>query len=525
MNLLSAQFWLIVLVALAVYYMLPQKYRWALLLVTSLYFYSLSGYKNFLYILGTTLTSFCGAVGIDKINQEKGGLSKRKDKEAYATLHNKARRILITVLCLNFAVLLFLKYYAMPADLQRLFFPHSTLFENWPAFRLLMPLGISFYTFQAMGYVIDIFRAKYEATRHLGKYALFVSYFPQVIQGPISRFDQLYPQFETNKPFDFDRIKKAALLILWGFFKKLVIADRASVLVNHVYGHYQDYTGITIFIGALFYAIQIYGDFSGGIDIIRGVSEAFGIDLVDNFRRPYFARSVSDFWKRWHITLGQWMRDYVFYSLALSKRLGKIGRATRRKLGNHLGKQVPAAIASLIVFLIVGAWHGSSFKFIAYGLYNGLFVLSEPLLEPVYKRVRKTVGINDPNSSTFVAFTVLRTLAITSMGRIFSRAASYTQAIDMFRQMFRKWNPWVLFDRTLYTLGLDQPEMTVLFFALLLVFVASFTQEKGIDTRQWLKKQPVVFRYALVIALICVIVIYGYYGPLVSETDFIYGGF
>ena len=207
MNLLSAQFWLIVLVALAVYYMLQQKYRWALLLVTSLYFYSLSGYKNFLYILGTTLTSYCGAVGIEKINQEKGGLSNRKDKEAYAPLHNKARRILITVLCLNFAVLLFLKYYAMPADLQRLFFPHSTLFENWPAFRLLMPLGISFYTFQTMGYVIDIFRAKYEATRHLGKYALFVSYFPQVIQGPISRFDQLYPQFETNKPFDFDSIK------------------------------------------------------------------------------------------------------------------------------------------------------------------------------------------------------------------------------------------------------------------------------------------------------------------------------
>lgn len=525
MNLLSIQFWLVVVLALALYYITPQKYRWCVLLLVSYYFYSLSGFKNFVYILGTTLTTYFGAQGIDKINQQKSKLSKRRNKEEYDVLHRKARHILITVLLVNFGVLFFLKYFRMPAGIVRMFFPESELFLSWRALRIIMPLGISFYTFQTMGYLIDVFRSKYSATRHLGKFTLFVSYFPQVIQGPISRFDQLYPQFEEPRSFDFERFKRAVMLIIWGFFKKLVIADRAAVVVNQVYDNYTEYSGIIIFTGALFYAIQIYGDFSGGIDIIRGVSEAFGIDLVDNFRRPYFARSVSDFWKRWHITLGSWMRDYIFFPLALSKRLGRFGRSIRKRFGNHLGKQVPAAISSLIVFVIVGAWHGSSIKFIAYGLYNGLFVLSEPLLEPVYAKMRKLFGITDTNAGSFVVFTILRTLIITSMGRIFSRAASFKQSIDMFRQMFSEWNPWVFFDQSLYKLGLDKPEMTVLFFALLLLFVVSFTQEKGIKIRSWLQKQPAVFRYAMVILLICVIVIYGYYGPNVSEADFIYGGF
>lgn len=525
MNLLSISFWLVVIVTLITYYLTPSKFRWAVLLFVSYYFYASTGYKYTTYILITTISTYFSSLKIDQINTKKSGISKRNDKELYEKLHRNAKYYLLGTLVLNFGILLFLKYYQFPARILSMIGFESSIIKDWYALKIMLPLGISFYTFQAMGYLIDVFRNKYEATRHFGKFALFVSYFPQIIQGPISRFSDLYPQFEEKKSFDFNRMVSGLQLILWGLFKKIVIADRAAVVVNEVYGNYSEYTGIIIFFGALFYAIQIYGDFSGGIDIIKGVSEMFGIYLTDNFQRPYFARSVSDFWKRWHITLGSWMRDYVFYSLALSRRFGMMGRKLRKKLGNHIGKQGPAALASTIVFIIVGAWHGSSFKFIAYGIYNGVFVLSEPLLEPIYSKVRKFFGINNVESASFIGFQILRTLVITTMGRIFSRATTFRTSISMYAQMFKEWNPWVLFDQTLYKLGLDKPEMTVLFFALLLLFIISYAQENGIKIRVWLKNQPLVFRWILLMSLILFIVIYGYYGPGFSEQDFIYGGF
>lgn len=525
MNLLSLNFWLVVLVTFVVYYITPSKHRWAVLLIASYYFYSTTGYKYISYILLTTLTTYFSALKIDKINKKKSVISKRNDKEMYETLHNKSRAYLIGTLLFNFGILIFLKYYQFPAQILVSLGVKSDLVNKWRALQILLPLGISFYTFQAMGYLIDVFRAKYEATSHLGKFALFVSYFPQIIQGPISRFADLYSQFEEERPFDYDRMVKGLQLIIWGMFKKLVIADRAAVVVNEIYGNYTEYTGIVIFFGALFYAIQIYGDFSGGIDIIKGISEVLGVYLTDNFRRPYFARSVSDFWKRWHITLGSWMRDYVFYSLALSKKFGMMGRKLRKKFGNHIGKQGPAALSSIVVFIIVGAWHGSSVKFIAYGIYNGIFVLSEPLFEPAYAKMRLFFGIKNTESGTFIVFQILRTLFITTTGRIFSRASSFRASMSMYGQMFKEWNPWVLFDQTLYNLGLDKPEMTVLFFALLLLFVVSYAQENGVKIRVWLRSQPLIFRWTLVITLIVIVVIYGYYGPGFSEQDFIYGGF
>lgn len=525
MSLVSIQFLVFFAVTLVLYYTVPKKHQWLVLLAASLFFYVQSGAKYILYILFSTLSTFYGARAIDKNNQEIEALNRRTDREQIKEIKEKSKKILYTVVILNFGILFVLKYFNFTFNILAKGFPESTFISEMKSFKLLLPLGISFYTFQSIGYLVDVHRGQIRASDHLGKFMLFVSYFPQIIQGPISRFNDLYEQLIREHAFDYDKFVKGLQLIVFGLFKKLVIADRAAVVVNHIFGNHLEYEGIVLFVGSLFYSIQIYGDFSGGIDMIRGVSETFGIDLKDNFARPYFSRSVSDFWKRWHITLGSWMTDYVFYPLALTKTLGKIGRKARKRFGRHIGKQIPAAIASFIVFILVGAWHGSSFKFVAYGIYNGIFVLSEPMLLPVYEKMRLKLGIEDSEAGTFVVFQMLRTTFIVVIGRFFSRAASFKTSMSMISRTFQVWNPWVLFDGTMLEFGLDESQFKVLFIALLILFVVSYAQEKGVKVRDWLLEQPLIFRWAIYIVSIIGILVYGYYGPSVSASDFIYQGF
>lgn len=520
MNLLSINFLLFLLVSLVLYYLVPKKLQWLVLLMASYFFYALSGIKYFAYLIVTTLSTYLIAKKIQSINDDIKELDRKTDSNLINKYKKKASTFLFIAVSLNFVILAFLKYYSYVFNLLQ---PYIPSFSN--EWNLLLPLGISFYTFQSIAYVIDVKRGKVQASNHLGKYALFVSYFPQIIQGPISRFDDLYPQFSKQVSLKYENIVYGMELISLGIFKKIVIADRASVLVNQVFNNYQDYQGLTLLIASLFYSIQIYGDFSGGIDMIRGVSEMFGIELLDNFNQPYFAKTVSEFWKRWHITLGSWMRDYVFYPIALSKRFGKMGRNMRKKFGNHIGKQVPLAIASFIVFILVGAWHGSSLKFIAYGLYNGVFVLSESLLEPIYVKMRVFFGVKDVNQGSFKLFQMLRTTFIVVIGRFFSRGKSLKISLRMIKSSLSVWNPWVLFDGSLYELGLKKEEFTVLFIALLLLLLISYVREKGISVREWLHNQPLIFRWSILIVWILFISIYGYYGPNVSASDFIYQGF
>lgn len=517
MNLLSINFVLFLFVTLSIYYLVPKTKQWLVLLLASYFFYAQAGIKYLLYIILTTLTTFFSSLKIESVLFNNKGLDRKNDKEIINDNKKKANQYFIFTLIINFGILVFLKYREFTLNLLG--------WEGLFTRKFLLPLGISFYTFQSMGYLIDVKRGKTRASDHLGKFALFVSYFPQIIQGPISRWKDLAPQFEDAHKFKYDNLVNGILLVSFGLFKKIVIAERASVVVNTIFENSQNYTGIMLFLGALFYSIQIYGDFSGGIDMIRGVSEMFDIHLVDNFNHPYFSRSISEFWKRWHITLGSWMRDYIFFPLALSKPFGKLGRKSRKVFGPFLGKQIPSAIASVIVFIIVGAWHGSSFMFIAYGLYNGVFVLSEPILKPFYAKMRKLFGINDENSVAFVFFQRLRTTFLIVIGRFFSRGNGFRHSISMIKGTFSAWNPWVLFDGSIYKLGLDEKDFSVLIFALIVLFIISYIQEKGKSIRLWIFEEPLVFRWSILIIWFMFILVYGYYGPNISASDFIYRGF
>lgn len=519
----SMTFLIFLSIIFLVYFLVPKRMQWKVLLLASYIFYWVSSIKLSIFLILSTVTTYLGAIQIDK-TYEKLKKKQETSKEDRAFAKKNAKKWVALILVFNFGILVFLKYYNFFANnIQEVFNLLGTNMTS-PRLNLILPLGISFYTFQSAGYVIDVYRKKIKPEKNIFKYSLFVSFFPQIIQGPISRYDQLANQLYEGHKFNYTQFKYGVQLVLWGYFKKMVIADRAGFLVDTVFNNYTEYGGLYYAVAVIFYCIQIYGDFSGGIDIVRGIAQTLGIDMVENFNRPYFAKSVSEFWQRWHITLGTWMKDYVFYPLALSRPFGKIGRKARKRFGGFIGKQLPASIASLIVFTIVGIWHGSSWKYVAFGLYHGFFILSSSLLAPVYIKTIDKLKI-DTKTFSWGAFQILRTFFIIAVGRFFSRAGSFRTAIYMMKSSFADYNPWILWDGSLLELGIDLPNMRLLFASLLLLFTVSLFQEKGYNIREALARQHIIFRWAIYYTAILAILVFGIYGPNFDQASFIYQGF
>ena len=419
MSFLSMKFLLFLAVAVAGYYVIPRQLQWVWLLIFSYIFYLASGPAAAVFILTTTVTTFLGGLCLEHTDRAlKRALRPDDPLRPLSTDEKKALKerfkqrkkwIAALVLLINFGILAALKYRNFAADNMNLLF--GTHFS--PA-KLLLPLGISFYTFQSMGYLIDVYRGKYAPDRNPFRFALFVSFFPQILQGPIGRYDRLASQLYGQKRFSLTRIERGLQLMLWGYFKKIVIADRAAVVVSEVFGNYQSYHGILVIAGVLCYSLQLYGDFSGGMDVVMGAAECFGISLDANFKRPYFARSISDFWHRWHITLGTWMKDYVFYPFSLSKGMNKLGKYCKIHFGKHVSRVLPVCIANLLVFFLVGVWHGPAWKFIVYGLYNGIIIAAGNLLAPIYTQMARKLHI-PAESSPWTAVRILRTFLLVNI--------------------------------------------------------------------------------------------------------------
>lgn len=320
MALISMKFLLFVLAAAGIYYLIPGKYQWIWLLIVSYVYYLSHGWGIGLFLLCSTLTSFGAGVLLDKIEDKK-----------------KRKGILVLTLIVNFGILGILKY----TNFLILNVNHVTG-GSLSFINLVLPIGISFYTFQSMGYLLDVYWKRYEPERNPFRFALFVSFFPQILQGPIGRYSRLGQQFAEIHIWDWSRMERAIQLILWGFFKKMVLADTAAPFVNAMFDQYEQYQGVAVF-AVLAYSIQLYGDFSGGMDVVMGVAQFFGISLDENFRRPFFARSITDFWHRWHITLGTWMKDYVFYPVSLSPWMGRLSRFLKKTWENSWGVRCPSA--------------------------------------------------------------------------------------------------------------------------------------------------------------------------------------
>ncbi|MEE1171393.1 MAG: MBOAT family O-acyltransferase [Ruminococcus sp.] len=533
----SLNFIFFVLATMLVYFLFPaKKHKWTVLLAASMFFYAVAGYKFAYFIVLTALSTFLTALWIERVSLRSKKLLKENkkewDREYKKKYKNKIktqkRLIMALALVINFGILAFLKYYNFFAGSLNDILGGFGIAFSAPTLQLFLPLGISFYTFQSMGYIVDVYREKTEAQHNPFKLLLFVSFFPQIVQGPISIYDQLANQLFEPHDFNFTQMKYGMELILWGFFKKLIIADRAVIAISTVTADYGKYGGTTLTLTILLYALQLYADFSGGIDISRGVAQIFGIDMIDNFKRPYFSKSINEYWRRWHISLGGWLKNYLFYPIAMSNvflNAGKKIKGTRfgkTAAGAHVSKVLPTSVASLIVFLVVGVWHGASWKYVAFGLWNGLIIMLSILLQPVFDGITDKLHINRKNPF-FVLFQLLRTFIVVLVGYVFDVAPSFFGGIQTIGLFFTGQD----MERGISEingLGLIPQDFVVLLIGMAIIFIASVIQERHPDTtiRVMLDQKPLALRFALLYLGVIAVVIYGIYGSGYNAADFVY---
>lgn len=520
MSFVSIEFLFFIIISLIIYYLLPKKTQWIVLLVVSYLFFLSGGLRTVSYLLFTTMVTYLVGRYLSYCNE----LNEIAKENGYKLLSRKLkiekRQIISLGIVANFGVLFFLKYY------EYILGSISEIMnsEKLSAVNIILPIGISFYMFQSVGYIIDIYRNKYKAEKNFGKFALFVSFFPQIIQGPISRFADLSHQLFRENKFSFDNMKDGLQLAMWGYFKKLIIADRLTVVVNLVFNEYQSYGGAIILMGVILYCIQLYCDFSGGIDIARGIAKLFGVDVVENFRRPIFATSLADFWRRWHITLGSWMKDYLFYPLALSKPFIKLGKFTRSVVKGKLGQIIPVSIATFIVYFVIGIWHGSGFKFIAFGIWNAVIITVSLLLEPVYLKIKSKLKIKD-TSKAFYIFQLFRTSLIVVIGRYITRAAEFGDAIEMLKITFTNFAIGELFNGTLLNMGLTGYDFLVVLVGTLIVVIVEAFAEKGKSLREGLDKKGFAMQSAVLVIYMVVMLVFGLCRGGYISSEFIYSRF
>ena len=494
----SVDFLIFFPVVVFVYYLVPKKCRAIWLLISSYYFYMSWNAKYALLIGTSTVVTYACAILV-----EKYGKSKKK----------RPKKKLAVVLCisLNLGILFIFKYANFTiASVNRLLnVLHINAIDR--RFDLLLPVGISFYTFQALGYFFDVYRGDIKAEKNIIRYALFVSFFPQLVAGPIERSKNLLTQIqgiEQRRLWDAERIRAGVILMVWGLFMKMVIADRVSLLVDTVFNDYRMYGATELIAGAIGFSIQIYCDFGSYSMIAIGAAKVLGFTLMENFNTPYFAKNIRDFWSRWHISLSTWFRDYLYIPLGGNRK----GEA--RKLLNIM-----------IVFLASGLWHGASWAFVAWGAIHGLYQVFGDIRRRIGPRLKEKAPYLTvkTNCLSWKLLQVVTTYALVTFSWIFFRADSLTHACIYISRIFTKPTPWVLFNGGLYSLGLDRTEANILFTSLIVLFLVDLIRYfKGLTLDAFLAEQNMWFSWFVTIALIVSIFIYGKYGPLFDAKQFIY---
>ena len=476
----SVSFLIFFPIVVLVYGIIPRKLRLYWLLAASYYFYMSWNAVYAILIAVSTLTTWGCAL-----------MMQGKEKK-------RRQQLLALNLIINFGILFFFKYLGFVLS----------VFGQRLRFDILLPVGISFYTFQAVGYTIDVYREEIDAEKNFFLYALFVSFFPQLVAGPIERSGNLLNRLrrlEEIRVWVYERITSGLMLMLWGLFQKVVIADRVALVVDTVFAHPWKYGSVELATGAVFFAIQIYCDFNAYSTIAKGAARVMGIDLMDNFETPYFAQGVADFWRRWHVSLSTWFRDYVYIPLG----------------GNRKGR-ARTYLNIMITFTLSGLWHGAAWTFVVWGILHGLYRVTGECAAPLFARIKEKLRIRQEVFS-FRFGKALYTCLLTSIAWVIFRASTIADAWYYLQRLFTRWNPWVLFNGGLYELGLDRFEANILKAALLAMLAASIARVKsGRDFGEALAEQNLFFRWVVCILLILSLLVFGSYGVDFDSTQFIY---
>ncbi len=495
----SAEFLIFFPIAAGIYWLIPHRVKYLWLLACSYYFYMCWNPKYIILILYMTLVTYIGGLIVGKENE-----CVEHDQE-YVRFRKKV--VVIVCILLNLIILISFKYLGFVFRNIQAVLDFLRIKVSIPQCDVLLPVGISFYTFQTLGYIIDVYKGKIQSEKNFARYALFVSFFPQLVAGPIERAGDLLSQLYEHHTFQFEKVKKGFMLMLWGFFLKLVIADRIAVFVDAIYDAFfngKNAGGYYLIVASVLFAVQIYCDFAGYSTIAIGAAMMMGFRLTDNFFCPYMARSVAEFWHRWHITLSGWFRDYVYIPLG----------------GNRRGV-MRTAYNLMITFLLSGLWHGASWTYVIWGGLNGLYQIVGKFLKPYRERVIKWSGINKRSFSHKV-LQVGTTFVLIDFSWIFFRAESINAAFAVIKSILSADNFYVLVDDSLFDFGLDWKNFMVLIFAILVLLVADYCKYKNFCIRDAVCRQDLWFQWIFVMIGIFSILIFGMWGAQYDANAFIY---
>ena len=509
MGITSFMFLLFFAVSVILYYSIPKRCQWPFLLIFSVFYFLVSGNALLiLYPLASITVTYFGAKMIEQEKDRK----KRKWGLSLVVVCNLG--ILIVLKYLNLAV------YTYNALASRLAETPALL----DTLHFLIPLGVSFYTLSILSYVFDVYYEIAPAEKNWAKLFLFGMYFPTIISGPIMRYKDMKEQMLGEHAFDYAQVTRGLQRILWGFFKVLVISERLAIVVSTVYDDFETYGGFYIVFATLCFSLQLYSNFSGSMDIVIGVSQVYGITLPENFQTPFFSKTIQEFWRRWHITLGGWLKDYIFYPVLRTEFFMELPGKLKPRFGKKTAKKITTFSAMFILWFAVGLWHGGSWKYIiGSGMIPWIYIVGGELLEPLWVKLRALFRVTK-DTKWFAVFQMVRTFLLMSFAFLFFNSAGFFSALSMIRNVLTTWNPWILWDGSLLQLGLELKEWVVLILSLTLLWIISVMQQKD-SVREWLAKKNIVVRWLLLYALLFWVILMGNYGPGYSAAEFIYQGF
>lgn len=473
------------------YFVLPKKVRMYWLLAVSYVFYMGWNPKYVVLLFGSTAITYVSGLLLQRIEDGSRSVSLKKWVVAGSFL-------------LNLGILFYFKYVNFFLDTWAQILGAFGIGLNQRYFDILLPVGISFFTFQALGYTMDVYRGTIPAEKNFFRYALFVSFFPQLVAGPIERSGNLLSQLETPRPFDPEGAREGFLKMLWGFFLKIVLADRIAIFVDTVYGAPELYPGWFLIVATVLFAVQIYCDFGGYSTIAIGASQILGIHLMENFEAPYLSTSVAQFWRRWHISLTSWFKDYLYIPLGGSRK----GKARKQ-------------LNKMIVFLVSGLWHGADATFVIWGGLNGLYQVLGEVSEPLRTRICTALGLHRETLG-HRCVQGLVTFLLVDFSWIFFRASSFAQAKEIITSIFTASNPWVLFDGSLYSCGLDARNFGLLMMGMALLALADLCKRRGHPLSKLLLGQDLWLRWLFTAAAILALLVFGKWGPGFDQASFIY---
>lgn len=532
MSLLSSSFLLLLLGTLILYYLVPKKHQWVILLLASTVFYLAAGVRSFFYLLTTSVTVYAATRLMQRISDGQKAYFKEnkpsREEKAVIRKQNGAKRkaILIAALAVNLGLLCVFKYFHFALEQFNALagiFGGSGIRDT---FQLIVPLGISFYTFQSIGYLADVYWEYYKPEKNYFRVLLFVSFFPQITQGPISSFETLAPQLAGEHEAREENLFRGFQRMLWGFMKKMVIANTLAPCAADVFAYYREYAGISVLIGAFLYIIQLYADFSGYMDIMCGFCEMLDIRLTENFNRPFFSKSISEYWRRWHISLGQWFKKYVYYPIGMSSWSRKLAKNTRERFGEHFANSMPATIGLLATWFATGLWHGASWAYISWGLMNGLFIILSLWLAPVYAACKRALRIND-QSRAWRCFQIIRTFTLVTLLEVLPEVGTLRDGLGLWMQIFTNHRIPTSLGELLPFVQLSNFNIrcgfAVAVFCAVLLFVSSVMQRKK-PIREYFGALPVYWQVILLSGLLMLIATIGVQASWGTE-GFMYANF